>query len=123
MNKITMTIWGRQFVLDVIYDCYEGEEITKLQQEAYDEFISNNSIVDTVLDCVKNYCLEDENMKDSDSIQNIFKYVIPKSIFVERDEENKVIVLLCDYRFDNEHGIAIVFENGAFKEIVGQSDL
>lgn len=123
MNKITMTIWGRQFVLDVIYDCYEGEEITKLQQEAYDEFISNSSIVDAVLDRVKNYCLEDENMNDTDSIQNIFKYVIPKSIFIERNEENKVVALLCDYRFDNEHGIAIVFENGAFKEIVGQSDL
>ena len=32
-------------------------------------------------------------------------------------------VLLCDYKFDNEHGLAIVFEKETFKGIVKQGDI
>ena len=49
-------------------------------------------------------------------IDNIFKYVIPKRIFIPRTDK-KIVAILCDYKFDMENGIAVVFENEKFKEI------
>ena len=52
----------------------------------------------------------------AEKIDNIFKYVIPKRIFIPRTDK-KIMAILCDYKFDMENGIAVVFENEKFKEI------
>lgn len=54
-------------------------------------------------------------------IDNIFKYIMPKSIFVPRTEQ-KEVAIICNYKYDMEHGIAIVFENERLKEI-GMQDI
>ena len=56
-----------------------------------------------------------------ETIENIFKYVMPKSIFVPR-EEKRIVAVLFDFRFDMEHGMAIVFENEKFSTI-GSEDI
>ena len=57
------------------------------------------------------------------SIENIFKYVIPVSIYIERNKKKRVVSLLCNYRFDEEHGIAITYENEKLKNIGPQDDV
>ena len=124
-NKIKMKIWGREFKLDFVYDCYEGEEILESQIAALYDFIKYMKSKDAMnksLDKVKDYILsDDENDLDKDTIDNIFKYVIPKSIFIYREKGS--IALLCDYKFDNEHGLAVFFKNGKCVKVCSQSSI
>ena len=46
----------------------------------------------------------------------------PTDIYLPRTTEIRSAALFCDYRFDEEHGIAIVFENEKFIEI-GTQDI
>ncbi len=112
-------IWGRQFELKLIYDCYAGEEVLPLQKEAFESFSKNATAINESQKAVEKYCLT-ENKKDIglDQIDNIFKYVMPESIFVKRDGR---IALMCRYKFD-EHGIAVVFKGGKC-ESVGMQDI
>ena len=47
---------------------------------------------------------------------------MPKSLFVRRDEAKRIVAIMCDYRFDMEHGLAVVFENEQFK-MIGEQDI
>lgn len=122
MSKQKLNLWDRDFELLIDYDCYSDEAVTDAQLVAMREFLDDISAALNVLDKLKVYIEKssDKAVK-TDEIDNIFKYVMPKSIFVPRDEY-KVVAILCDYRFDMEHGIAIVFENGKLKEI-GTQDI
>ena len=53
---------------------------------------------------------------------DIFKYVIPEAIYVKRNKRKHQIALLCNYRFDEEHGIAITYEDEKLKKI-GTQDI
>ena len=117
MRKTKMNIWGREFKLEIIYDAYKGERILDTQRDALAQFIENESIVNNELDAVKKYCLKDDNMNGIETIENIFKYVIPTAIFVERSEKNRKISLLCNYKWDSEHGLTLSFVNEKLKAI------
>ena len=54
-------------------------------------------------------------------IDNIFKYVIPKRIYITQSEEEE-FAIMCNYKFDMEHGIAVVYKGGKFKE-AGPQDI
>lgn len=124
MNKTYMNIWGRDFELEVYVRKSEETDITMLQNEAYDRFKSNNSIVNEAEKHLKTYILEKykDNM-DEEKIENIFRYVIPATIFLPRLIKERTVVLLCDFKFDIEHGLAVVFENEKFKSVVSQDEV
>ena len=123
MNIVDKTVWGREFELEIAYDCYEDETVDDSQTQALDSILKSWSVVSNCLGDVKAYCQE-HNGDDipSDGMDNIFRYVIPKTIYIPRDQNTRTVALLCDYRFDIEHGIAIVFEKEKFKTI-GPQDL
>lgn len=132
MTNMKLNVWGREFDLAIEFDLYEGEVISNVQKEALSEFVAKNvnegevvrnSLLDESLDKLKAFCL-DRNKEEiqGNTIENIFKYVIPQSLYVLRSEENRVVALMCAYKFDLEHGLAIVFENGCLKGI-GSQDL
>ena len=104
-------------------DCIDDEVVTPVQEKTLKDFLAEKTILDNALPKVKEYCLNEDELKDKDSIDNIFKYVVPKTIFVPREDKKKTVDVLCDYYFDNEHGIAIVFENGRFKRITSQDEV
>lgn len=52
-----------------------------------------------------------------DHIDNIFKYVMPKSVLVTRNDKEQCFAVMCNYKFDMEHGLAVVFENKKFKTV------
>ena len=123
MNKIKMMLWGREFNLDITYDCYRDEKILESQEIAVKDFSKAVKSIDSSLDDVKKYCLLNNKEEiGSDVIDNIFKYVAPKYLFIPRDVNNQVVAIMCNYKFDVENGIAIVFENGKFKTI-GKQDI
>ncbi|MCI8663051.1 MAG: hypothetical protein HFG69_07325 [Hungatella sp.] len=121
MNKIKVSIWGREFELYISYQNFPGEEVTQNQELTYGRI----SIVefDESLDAVKQYVMKNDGSEvDGDSIDNIFKYVMPKSILITRDEDVRVFAIMCNYKFDMEHGIAVVYQDEKYKA-VGPQDL
>ena len=118
MNNCQLTFWGRTLTLNIEYDCFEGEDITLSQKTAYDEFYcSADKVLNESKHIVENYCLQNDKEKiGQNSIDNIFKYVMPKTIYIERSSKH-VVAVLCAYRFNPEEGLAIVFEDCKFKEI------
>ena len=122
MNK-TMTIWERQYDLPVVFDCFDNEEVLPVQKQALEAFLKAENTIQESKKQLEKYILNDEYAEiEGNSIDNIFKYVIPTDLYIPRTLETRTVALLCDYRFDEEHGIAIVFENEQFKEI-GEQDI
>lgn len=123
MSKEKITIWGRDFDMEIKYDCYSGEEVLQIQRDAIDAFLKSGAAIDAALDQVKYYCLKN-NKADigNNSIDNIFKYVAPKYLYVARNKEKHVVAIMCNYKFDPENGIAVVFENEKFSKI-GMQDI
>lgn len=120
LNEVTMNIWGRRFDVEVIFDCYKGEEVLDSQQEAYNKFIEvAETLLNSTLPSVKQYCLCVNRAEiTEDTITNIFKYVKPKSLFIKRtDKGERKVSLLCAYRFNPDDGMAIVFKDERLLEI------
>ena len=117
-----MNIWGRKFTIEVIYDAYEGEAILSSQIEALNRFVSvSNDLLSDPAQVIK-YCLANNPKEITEPVDNIFKYVIPTSLYIKRSPENN-IVLLCDYKFDYEHGIALIFDKNELIEVCSQSKI
>jgi hypothetical protein len=123
MNKIKVSIWGRELELNITYDCYSGEEVLDAQKDAVILFAKATQSINASLEDVKKYCLS-MNPKEIglNSIDNIFKYVSPKYIYVPRKQKKHVVSIMCNYKFDQENGIAVVFENEKFEKI-GKQDI
>ena len=117
-----LLIWNREFDLRVIFDSYD-EKVLPIQEQALEAFLKSENTIQESKQQLEKYILNDEYAEiEGNSIDNIFKYVIPTDIYIPRTPETRTVALLCDYRFDEEHGIAIVFENEQFEEI-GEQDI
>ena len=124
MNKITMKIWGREFDIEVYIRKSQNSDIAFLQEEAYNKFMESQSIIDEAEKSLISYIEKNyRNDLTENKVENIFKYVIPKTLFLPRMVKERTVVLLCDFKFDIEHGLAVVFENEKFKEIVSQDEV
>ena len=121
MSKVKMEIWGREFNLEVFYKNDKGKEITENQIASYEKFIAADDAIEKSKKKLIAYI--EENYEEAGKIENIFKYVIPKMVYIPREEKQRKCALLCDFRFDMEHGLALVFENEKFKEVVSQDDI
>ena len=117
-----MKIWGRTLEIKIQFDVYEGEKILDSQEKVLKLFQDESNDILASDDQIKKYCISNNKDEIGDSVDNIFKYVVPNTIYIPRDNENK-IVLLCDYRFDLEHGLAIVFQNNKLIDICPQEDV
>lgn len=110
IDKLSLSIWGRVFELPVNYNCYEGETVTEEQIQLINKFIEHSEWIKKSKDIVEDYCkqqvLDDEENQKKD---NIFSYIKPMSVFVKHVKKPR-IALICKYRYDEEHGLAIVFD-------------
>ena len=110
IKKVDMNIWGRDFDLKVEFDCYRGEKVTKSQEEALKKIIKNIDLINKSKKMLEKYCeksvyADNENQKKD----NVFSYIKPDYIFVKREDKPRVAIM-CKYKYDMEHGLAIVFE-------------
>lgn len=108
MNKASLEFWGRKFSLNIIFECYSGEEILDHQRESLQNFLEKNHISDDDLKKIKKYCKKNNKDEIDGDIENIFKYVIPEDIYISR--EKGIIAIMCNYKFDLEHGIALIYK-------------
>lgn len=142
MDNINLNLWDREFNLEVVYDQYEGEEILLNQEDALNKFIElintkqekniqeetkqeeakqrKNILEEAKQGIIKYIFEEDKDKLEEEEITNIFKYIIPTALYIERTEDKRIVDLMCEYKFDIEHGLAIQFENEQFKMVVKQ---
>ena len=120
-NKLKLMIWGREFEINIVFQNFPGEEVTSNQQKVVDTLstIDFEQAFAPLKAYIMKYNSEDVGQLE---ITNIFKYVIPKSILIPRENDTRVVALMCNYKFDMEHGLAIVFENEKYKT-VGPQDI
>lgn len=123
-ESIKLNIWGRTLELEVDFDCFEGEKITSIQRDTYNEFKDNaDQILPNAYSMIKEYCEKNYSSLITDNFENIFKYVKPKQLYIKRSvTEKKIAGLLCNFKFDNEHGLAVYIENGEVTK-VGPQDI
>ncbi len=111
IEKMSILVWGREFELPINYNCYDGEYVTDEQTKLVNKFIEHPEWIFSSKDIVEKYCkqqvIDDEDNQKKD---NIFSYIKPISIFVKHVKKPK-IALICKYRYDEEHGLAIVFDD------------
>ena len=107
---LSLTIWGRLFSLPVVYDCLSDGIASEEQIKTVDDFIRQVDRIDDSKSKVEEYC-KDAVMEDVENSKkdNIFSYIKPEAVFVKRDKEHPRIAIMCKYRYDEEHGLAIVF--------------
>ena len=124
MNKEKMTIWGRDFELDVCMECYPGETVLDSQESALAALLKATDSIENAKKQVEEYVIANNKRGFPDGkMDNIFRYVMPVSIFVPHNKNRRLAVILCNYRFDMEHGLAIVFENGIFQSVAPQDSI
>ena len=122
IKNLDICIWDREFSVPVDYNCYTGESVMTEQIAAVEAFISHPEWIEEAKATVEQYCRE-QVMADSENGKkdNVFSYIKPQGLFV-RHEKHPRIALMCKYRYDIEHGIAIVFStDGAIT--VGPQDI
>lgn len=120
MPEHTMTIWNRDFSLPVEYERYPGETVLDSQREALTQLEAHPEEIEAALKPLEQYVRETgEDGQTEESIENIFRYVMPKSIFLPHTK-TPTAAILCRYKFDIEHGLAVLFENGKFQRICSQ---
>ena len=123
IKKVSIEIWDRKFDLNVVFDCYSDESVTGEQLAALDKFISNPKWIAVAKKAVVKFC--EKKVKgdaDNQKKENIFSYIKPEVIFIKRDKTKPRVALLCKYRYDPEHGLAVVFDTNG-NVIVGSQDI
>lgn len=121
MNKVKIDIWNREFVLDIIYEIYPGQDVIDNQILTASKIstIDFSESKKGVENYIKEHYPQDLGLSEVD---NIFKYVMPKRFYVPKEKESRIFAIMCNFKFDIEHGLAVVFENEKFKE-VGPEDI
>ena len=120
-NSIVITLWGRELKMDVIFQNFPGEDIIENQRNTLELIPKVDFSV--ALDELKKYIITHNSDEMAGlAIDNVFRFVMPRRLLITRDHEKRVFAVMCNYRFDMEHGLAIVFENEQYKEI-GPQDI
>ena len=124
MHKIKTKIWDREFSLNVFYQTFDNEETSKKQVTAFSNFLNAENEIEkskeNVIAYIEKYYAEN---LDEERITNIFRYVIPKEIYVPANQETFTVAILCDFKFDMEHGIAVIFENEKCVDVSSQDEI
>lgn len=121
MNKIKLNIWGREFELSIGYQNFPGEEVTKIQEDTLAAIPSVD--FSEARTGVEKYITQYFSTElGDDDLSNIFRFVIPKSILIMRSEEYRLFAVICNFKLDMEHGIAIAYKDEAFV-VAGPQDL
>ena len=120
MSKQVLNIWNRDFEIDITYEIYSDKPVTEKQKTIASGLstVDFSGSLEGVINYIKKY-----NSRDlgDEQIDNIFRYVIPKRIYITQSEEEE-FAIMCNYKFDMEHGIAVVYKGGKFKE-AGPQDI
>ena len=121
MIKIDVILWGRAFKLPIEYNVYPGEAITMEMKSTAERLIMKHNF-DLDLDAVKKYCYKTDPIATNGKLDNIFRFVIPRYVYVRNNKKHSV-GLMCDFKFDPEHGIVLIYEDNKLVDIGPQDNI
>lgn len=113
-NTLMLSIWGRELPIEIEYDCFSNETVTSLQDQTLQNFLSEQEKI--LRDCytkLEEYCMEKFPQVFRSPFDNIFKYIKPKIIYIKRASTDRICGLLCNFKIDPEHGLAVYIVNEA----------
>ena len=123
IKEVKMVIWGREFTLPVEYEYFSEEYDTDEQISAIKDFAEHEDWVDKAKGQVESYCKDAvEGDAENNKKDNIFSYIKPDYLFVERKDSEPRVAIMCKYRYNPEHGVAIIFTHDG-KVHVGLQDI
>lgn len=123
IDSVDITIWGRVFVLPIEYNCYDGEVVLEVQVAALETFLTHKEWIEKAKGCVEDHCRDDVMDDESNNKKdNIFSYIKPECIFIKHESSRPRVAIMCKYRYDLEHGLAVVFSSDG-KVTVGMQDI
>ncbi len=112
INSIKITIWEREYTLPVEYEYYDEDIITEAQEKALEKFTLHPKWLSEARSFVEEYCKDEVQADEENSKKdNIFSYIKPDYLFIKRDKRDARVALMCKYRYDMEHGLAVVFDS------------
>ncbi len=123
MSKKKVEVWGRTFEIDVIFRCYRGEVIDEIQIQAYKEFMEHwDEHMDEAYRAFEKYCAEEYSEEiGGDKFDNIFRFLIPRLIYVQKAyDHSKMVGFECYFKPDLENNLAAKFVNGKIVEVGGE---
>lgn len=121
MTSLTRKVWGRELDLRVSFEDLDDVGVGAEQWAALGHIILEWDAIDGSLPALKEHFREQSSWEsERTSGNNVFRYVMPKYLFVPQGTKKRTVALMCDYRFDPEHGLALVFENERLREIGSQ---
>lgn len=118
-ETIRLNVWGRPFDIKVYYSLFEGETVMDhtVMLGAIRKFLSKSTKL--ISDCKSE--VEKSIIEDSEGevtkVDNIFKYIIPKNLYVHYDSQHpndRLITIECNYKFDPSHGRCLLWTNEQF---------
>lgn len=105
-------VQGRDFKLGISYDVYSNEKVTSKQKQIARSVSKADykSMEKELKKYVENN--DGDSLKDfgETKVSNIFRYVIPKDVYIPRSADK--FGVMCNYRFDPEHGLVCIFKKG-----------
>lgn len=114
---------GAQLLACHCIRCRPNEGVLESQLEAKQAIFDKWQAVEDAKPEVEKYCLKCDGDVIGERIENIFKYVMPTELLMLRDGSAHKVALMCNYRFDPEHGIAVVFKGEKLLGIMPQDEL
>ena len=123
IENVEMSIWGREFSMPVEFERFAAGPVTETQIEVLHQFLAHTDWIVKAEKMVNDYCkkavMDD---RTNDKKENVFSYIKPHYLFVKQNREHPQIAIMCKYRYDMEHGLAIVFSHDG-KITVGIQDI
>ena len=123
MSKIN--IWGKDFNIQILYECKEGEIPTENQKQALEmlqEKINEKVVNEQGSNDIQHYLssqkeimtfiksINDEEVNIEDSVLD---YLKPVEMHILNEKE-RVIDIVCDFKLDMDHSVLIRFKNEKF---------
>lgn len=122
IKELSLEIWGRKFTLPIVFDSLSDGIITEEQLKAVEALNNHLEWISLSKREVEKYCKE-ALMEDDDNEKkdNIFSYIKPERLYVTRKTKGPKVAIMCKYRYDPEHGLAIVYSLEGKIEIGSQN--
>ena len=121
-SKQKVKIWGREFEIDVIFRCYKGQEIDDIQLAAYQDFMDHwDEYMEAAYNAFEEYCAEEYSEEIGEKFDNIFRYLIPRLLYIQKAwDDSRMVGFECYFKLDLENNLAAKFVNGQIVEIGGE---
>lgn len=117
-----MVLWDNPLLMDVEVAFSPYIEPVPLEKEAYDRFMGQaKELIETAKRPIQEFCLkQDQERLEGIDIGDMYQYVRPDSIYIDcphQGETDRVVALVCEYRFSMESDVVAVFRNEQLEKV------